>query len=230
MNHVRRNTWLAGDRYPSGMDHDVRFALRGDLDALAVTLADAFSTDPMMAWIYGDEPATPAKIERFMRAALDIGFPHGHVYAASNNGAAAIWGPPDVDMFDDAAVGALFGLLAEQLGPRAGEVGEGLLKISAEHPHDQPHFYLFVLGTSARSQSKGIGSALMDEVLARCDRQGLGAYLESSNVRNVPFYERHGFNVMTEVKISNDFVARPMWREPRPSRAENWGAGSSALT
>jgi ribosomal protein S18 acetylase RimI-like enzyme len=198
------------------MDQDVRFALRDDLDPLASTLADAFSDDPMVAWMYPDPEQRHAQTEAFMRAGLDIGYPHGHVYSAAKNGAAAIWAPPEVDIFDDAAVALLFTLIGEQVGERSAELADGLLRISAEHPHDEPHFYLFILGTAAASQSRGLGSALITDMLDRCDRQGLGAYLESSNIRNVPFYERHGFKVLSEIKISDDFTARPMWRDPRP--------------
>jgi ribosomal protein S18 acetylase RimI-like enzyme len=197
------------------MTTDVSFALRADLDELADALTDAFSADPMMAWIYPDPSTRPEMSRPFMRMALDIAFPHGHVYSVANNGAAALWSPPDVDLFDDAAVVQMFTMLGDQLGDRAAEIGGGLMQIAAEHPHDEPHFYLFVLGTATASQSKGLGSTLMTEVLDRCDRQGLGAYLESSNTRNVPFYERHGFKVLNEVKLSDDFIARPMWRDPR---------------
>ena len=193
----------------------VSFAVQADLDALTETLTDAFSTDPMMAWIYPDASTRTDMLRPFMRLALDITFPHGHVYSVANNGAAALWSPPDVDLFDDVAVEKMFTMLGEQLGDRAADVGSGLMQIAAEHPHDQPHFYLFVLGTATAHQSKGLGSALISDVLDRCDRQGLGAYLESSNIRNVPFYERHGFKVLNEVKLSDDFVARPMWRDPR---------------
>ena len=83
------------------------------------------------------------------------------------------------------------------------------------HP-TEPHYYLEVLGTKQGLQGKGIGSAVMSDVLARCDGEGLPAYLESSNPRNIPFYARHGFEV-------RDLVPRPegappltpMWREPR---------------
>jgi ribosomal protein S18 acetylase RimI-like enzyme len=197
------------------MGNDVRFALRSDLDELEASLTDAFRDDPMMSWIYPDAGTRADLLAPFMRLALDISFPHGHVYGAANNGAAALWSPPDVDLFDDDAVGKMFTLLGEQLGDRAGDVGTGLMKITAEHPHDEPHFYLFVLGTSTAQQSKGLGGALISHVLDQCDRQGMGAYLESSNIRNVPFYERHGFKVLSEVKVSDDFVARPMWRDPR---------------
>ena len=82
--------------------------------------------------------------------------------------------------------------------------------------NEDPITHEFILGTAAASQSRGLGSALITDMLDRCDRQGLGAYLESSNIRNVPFYERHGFKVLSEIKISDGFTARPMWRDPRP--------------
>lgn len=196
----------------------VRHVVRADFDSLERTLADAFSDDPMIAWMYPDEAHRPAQRAQFMRAALEVGFPHGHVYATDGDAGVAIWAPPDVDLFDEAAVGALFALLAEQVGDRAAEVGAGLMAISEHHPQDEPHFYLFVLGTGSAHQGTGIGSTLLRHVLDQCDRQGVGAYLESSNSRNVPFYERHGFRVTAEVEVSADFCARPMWRDPQSGR------------
>jgi len=193
----------------------VRHAVRADLEPLQGALADAFADDPMMAWIYPDADTRPEFTQAFMRAGLEIGFPHGHVYSITPNAGAAVWAPPDVDMFDDAAITNMFTILGEQIGARSEEVGNGLLQINEHHPHDVPHFYLFILCTTRAQQGKGLGSSLMREVLDRCDRQGLGAYLESSNLRNVPFYERHGFKVITEVTLSPEFTARPMWREPQ---------------
>ena len=192
----------------------VRHAVRDDLTQLEASLADAFAEDPMMAWMYPDRETRQQFVSDFMRVVLDIGFPHGHVYTVGSNAGGAVWGPPDIELLDDVAVTQLFSLLGEQLGPRAEEVGGGLISIAEHHPHDEPHFYLLLLGTAQPHQGKGTGSTLISEILDRCDRQGFGAYLESSNGRNVPFYERHGFRVLTEVKVSESFVARPMWRDP----------------
>lgn len=193
----------------------VRHAVRGDLGQLEASLANAFAQDPMMAWLYPDRETRQQYVGGFMRVVLDIGFPHGHVYTVGSNVGGAVWGPPDVELLDDLAVTQLFSLLGEQLGPRAAEVGAGLVSIAEHHPHDAPHFYLLLLGTAQSHHGKGSGSTLLSEILDRCDRQGFGAYLESSNGRNIPFYERHGFRVLTEVKISESFVARPMWRDPQ---------------
>ena len=67
--------------------------------------------------------------------------------------------------------------------------------IEAMHPHE-PHWYLATLGTAVEQQGKGIGGALMRPVLAHCDAEGMPCYLESSKERNVPFYRRHGFEVV----------------------------------
>lgn len=193
----------------------VRHAVRSDLTALEASLTDAFAEDPMMSWIYPDPDTRPQLLPGFMGVILEEGLTHGHTYTVGANIGAAVWGAPDVDLLNDEAVGRLFGLLGEQLGPRAAEVGVGLVSITEHHPRHQPHFYLLLLGTARSHQSKGSGSALVREVIDRCDRHGFGAYLESSNPRNVPFYERHGFRPITEVKVSADFIATPMWRDPQ---------------
>jgi ribosomal protein S18 acetylase RimI-like enzyme len=192
----------------------VRRATVADIDGLAVVLGSAFVDDPMMRWLYSTDATRPVQTVEFMQVALELAMPYGHVYSAGDNSAGAIWAPPGVDIFSDSRAGLLFSLLGKQLGARrAVAAAEGLSRITAEHPREESHFYLFVLGTGPRWQGRGLGRALMDEVLKECEAGGLAAYLESSNVHNVPFYERHGFKVRSEVHVSDEFVSRPMWRD-----------------
>ena len=195
----------------------VRHALRADLDELQAALVDAFAVDPVMTFMYPDPATRPELSGAFLRVMLEIGLNHGHVYAAGRgNDAAAIWAPPDVDLFDAEGAARLWPVLEQTLGERATEVATSLMRLTAARPDDRgPHFYLGEIGTSTAAQSQGLGSQLMREVLDRCDRQGLGAYLESSNIRNVPFYERHGFTVITEIEVAPGCIGRPMWRDPR---------------
>ena len=199
------------------MTPPVRLALEEDLDELQAALVDAFADDPVMTFMYPD-PATRAEGSgAFLRVMLEIGLRHGHVYAAGpRNDAAAIWCPPDVDLFDAEGAAQLWPVLERTLGDRAELVATTLMQITAAHPDDRgPHFYLGEIGTRGTAQSQGLGSLLLREVLDRCDRQGLGAYLESSNIRNVPFYERHGFVVTAELDIAPGCIVRPMWRDPQ---------------
>jgi GNAT superfamily N-acetyltransferase len=94
-------------------------------------------------------------------------------------------------------------------------VSRGLGQVEKAHPKAD-HWYLATLGTEPAAQGKGVGSALMAPVLARCDNEGVPAYLESSKERNVPFYRRHGFEVTGELVLPDGPRIWEMWREPRP--------------
>jgi len=82
------------------------------------------------------------------------------------------------------------------------------------HPKEL-HWYLPVIGVDPPSQGKGLGSALLQHALAECDRQHLPACLESSNPRNNPLYERHGFEVMGVIQSGDSPPVWPMLRKAR---------------
>ncbi len=96
-------------------------------------------------------------------------------------------------------------------------VALGWEMLEREHPHAPPHCYLAVLGTDPRAQ--GQGSRLGGAVRAcstQCDRDGVGAYLESSKERNIDFYARHGFRVTQQIRLLRGPPVWRMWRDPRP--------------
>ena len=55
----------------------------------------------------------------------------------------------------------------------------------------------------------------MRHAVARCDREGALAYLESSNPRNISLYLRHGFEVIGEIRVGAAPLVTPMLRRPR---------------
>jgi ribosomal protein S18 acetylase RimI-like enzyme len=81
----------------------------------------------------------------------------------------------------------------------------------------RPHWYLGYLGTRRGRQGQGLGTQLLREVLAGLDADGVPAYLESSNERNLPLYERNGFRVIGELQaLGYGPTIWRMWREPGP--------------
>jgi ribosomal protein S18 acetylase RimI-like enzyme len=58
--------------------------------------------------------------------------------------------------------------------------------------------HLQIIGTAPAMQSKGLGGTLIEVGFARAEARGVPCYFESTNPRNVPFYERHGFVVLEE--------------------------------
>jgi GNAT superfamily N-acetyltransferase len=58
-----------------------------------------------------------------------------------------------------------------------------------------------MIGVEPHAQGRGLGGALMKHAVERCDADGVLAYLESSNPRNLALYERHGFERVGEIQI-----------------------------
>lgn len=196
---------------------DVRAATEADLPAIGRTLASAFDGDPVWSWLASPRARWTSDSARWFEAdARSQLRGHGEVLVDDQVRGVAIWAPP----------GHWRGTAREALSvalPSARLFRTGLPRAIRQlaameklHPADPPHWYLAILGTDADHQGTGVGSALIRAVTDRCDEQGLGAYLESSKERNVPFYARHGFEVRDEVRVLPG--APPiwlMWREPR---------------
>ena len=110
--------------------------------------------------------------------------------------AAALWLPPDVEP-DHAAMGAL---MEESLRPEIAEDLGSVMKSMAEHHPNQPHWYLPLIAADPNWIGQGLGALLMKHALRRCDEEGIPAYLESSNPRNISLYERLGFNIVGKIQ------------------------------
>jgi ribosomal protein S18 acetylase RimI-like enzyme len=79
------------------------------------------------------------------------------------------------------------------------------------HPHE-PHWYLPWLGVDPALQGRGLGSLMLKHTLRRVDETGLPAYLESSNPKNIPLYERLGFEVLGVIQGGSFPPITPMLR------------------
>jgi ribosomal protein S18 acetylase RimI-like enzyme len=196
-----------------------RFAKQPLADAprLARALASAFQDDPVIAWIFPDEHRRRGVLPAFMEFRLrKLAFPHDEVWMSAGGTAAAVWFPPPGRwQLSRSQRLRLLPPLVRFLGLRTASVLGGLERMEARHPHDRSHWYLFILGTEPAAQGRGLGSALLAQMLARVDADGMPVYLESSSERNLALYGRHGFEVTGEVAIPGGPRIWPMWREPR---------------
>jgi len=197
----------------------VREARAAEAAAVARTLTRSFHDDPVQRFLFPEDRAYQsrglANFELVVRRTFEVGV----AYVGDGIEGASLWLPPGAD-FVDGWRGVVFGLrslLALRGGLSRGARLFGLL--ARHHPHE-PHWYLPVLGTDPGHQRRGVGSALLAPVLARADAEGLPAYLESSKARNIPFYQRHGFEVVRTLKVEGGPEIWPMLRKPNPRAPE----------
>jgi ribosomal protein S18 acetylase RimI-like enzyme len=79
-----------------------------------------------------------------------------------------------------------------------------------------PHMYLWFIGVRPDLHGRGVGRALLAELHADSDREGVPTYLETGTERNVRLYGRAGYDVLGEIELPSG--AR-MWQMERPVAA-----------
>ncbi len=185
-------------------------ASRAQQAAVIGVVTLAFSTDPVARFALPDPEAyldlMPRIAQAFGGAALD----HDSAWCIAGFSGAALWLPPGVGPDHDELEAVIERSVPES---RKEAMGEAFERMGASHP-DEPHWYLPLIGVDPREQGQGLGSVLMEHANTVFDRSGTLAYLESSNPRNIAFYQRHGFEVLRTIRVGECPPITPMLRRP----------------
>jgi ribosomal protein S18 acetylase RimI-like enzyme len=174
------------------------------------TLVLAFSTDPIVRWMYPQPQQYLTYFPNFVKAFAGQAFDTGTAYYVNGYAGTALWFSPGVELNE----APLIALLQESISESRHEQIFAILEQISEYHPNQPHWYLPLIGVEPTQQSKGYGSALIEQVLRRCDRDQIPAYLESSNPDNFRFYERHGFEQLATIQVGDSPPIYPMLRHP----------------
>ncbi|MFF7374482.1 GNAT family N-acetyltransferase [Streptomyces massasporeus] len=198
----------------------IRTAGEGDRELIVRLLDEAFQDDPVSGWVFPVAADRRAKHPALMAAFTDIVLEAGRIDVTEDGSACALWLPVPADEGrgeGDAGDDEGPAHVREAVDPENERI-EAIGRLTAAvHPAGRAHEYLWMIGVAPGRQGEGLGTALIESVLDRCDREGLPAYLEASNARSRTLYERLGFELVGPVLDLPDGPAMwPMWREPRP--------------
>ena len=160
-------------------------------------LARAFQDDPAWVWLVPDPMRRATLLPWLFRIGFDV--TAADVYATRGPIlGAARWLPPGRQTL---RVGATLRALVTtplRLGAATAPFlayGRAVEQLRAEVAGG-PHWYLAGIGVDPAAQRRGIGTALLEPGLAAAARAALPAVLLTNNEANLPFYERHGFEVV----------------------------------
>jgi len=204
LSHVR------SEGLQAAMRTDIRSAQKSESQAVMDCMTLAFASDPSFRYWWRDPTGYLKWFPQFALAMGERGFDHGTVHTTANFEAAAMWLPPGVEP-DETRVDAL-DLPGDA---QTAEISNEIQAAMASYHPKEPHWYLWMIGVDPQFQGKGYGSALLKHMLDRIDADGATAYLESSTPKNIPLYERHGFEIIGLIEVRDVPPITPMLRRAR---------------
>lgn len=175
-------------------------ALSTDKERIIEILTFAFESNASVNYIVKQDEQRMDRIRNLMRYSVRVCSVFGKVVLSDDRNAAALvmHEPKGFSlralMWDLELVFRVSGLRNLKKVMRR----EALIK--EQHPL-KTFYYLWFIGVHPAHRGHGIGSDLLTELLADAESMSLPVYLETSAVRNVPWYEKFGFQVFHEIDI-----------------------------
>ena len=179
-----------------------------DIDAAVAALVLANVEDPVMRFIFDTPLRTMTYSPQLFRALMTQSFDSGCAQWTNDGLAIACWQPPGVRLDD----GPIADIVIKGCAQEKLETLFGLVEEVERYRPNSPHWYLAALGVDPVSQNCGRGSMLLQSRLAECDAMHVPVFLWSSNERNIPFYERHRFEVQAILRAGECPPMIPMVR------------------
>ena len=193
-------------------DPFIRTAIAADAERCLATLTLAFSGDPPCRWAWPDPQQYLEAFPRFARAFGGGAIDHGTALYYEGFSGVALWLAPGTGPDEESLLKVIEDTVADE---RKGAMFLIFEQMDALHPQEA-HWHLPLIGVDPAHQGKGIGSALLSHILNVCDAQNVSAYLEATGPRNIPLYERHGFEVVGSIQVADSPRIIAMSRKPRP--------------
>jgi ribosomal protein S18 acetylase RimI-like enzyme len=191
----------------------IQKATGADLPRIATTLARAFFDDPVFRWTCPDEQRRRRLLPAFFALIAETLQRHDEIHLSADATGAALWAPPGQPPVSDEQADAL-GRRLEQIAGVDAERIFAISKLIDEHHPPGSYYFLQFIGVEPTGQGRGTGSALLAQMLERCDQEGARAYLDATSEHNKRLYERHGFLAGAPYAPDGGPLLWPMWREP----------------
>jgi ribosomal protein S18 acetylase RimI-like enzyme len=194
-----------------------------DIPRLADVLAQAFYDDPVMRWATReDEKRLPALTDLYAQS-LEHDIRYGWVTTTDDLNACAVWLPPEAAKEPTPLLYTLRMLPNYIRWCSARKIGKWLnfIALCEEKRPKTPHYYLDFIGVHPDRQGQGYASALLRYTLTKLDTLQAPAYLESSNPRNNPLYQRKDFITTDEIHLPNGPTLWCMHRKPAKNTTYN---------
>jgi hypothetical protein len=162
-------------------------------------LTKSFEDNQSVNYIVKQDSKRSERIKALMDYSFEVCFMFGEVYLSDDQKGCALVLYPDQKSLSIKSALMDVQLLLNAIGlTRVGKAMSRESAIKSNYPKD-PIYYLWFLGVINSDQNKGIGSQLLKEIIIDSQKQHKPIYLETSTIKNIPWYKKFGFSIYNEL-------------------------------
>jgi len=172
-----------------------------DKQLIVDILADSFQENQSVNFIIKQDKRKATRIRALMDYSFEICSLFGEVYLSDNKKGCALIIYPDKKRTTLRSIYLDLKLTIKCLGIK--NLFKAISResmITKQHPNDLM-YYLWFIGVSAENQHSGIGSSLLQDVINEGNKQKRAVCLETSTLKNIPWYQHFGFEIYQEIDL-----------------------------
>ncbi len=172
-----------------------------DKNLIIDLLTKSFDSNLSVNYIVKQDNSRIKCIQALMEYSIDVCWMFGDVFLSDDNKSCALILYPQQKKTTWKSIWLDAKLIASAIG-----VG-GIIKTMKRESliknlqPKQPMAYLWFIGVDTLYQHQGIGSSLLQEIVLKAIDENLPIYLETSTLKNIPWYERFGFEIYNELNL-----------------------------
>lgn len=165
-------------------------------------LTKSFDTNQSVNYIVKQDSAREKRVKALMDYSFEVCYLFGDVFLSENKKACALILYPDKKKTTFKSIILDLKLILNCVG--ISNIKKALSresKIKKLQPKE-PMYYIWFIGVDPQYQSSGIGSKLLSEVIDDSKQKKRALYLETSTLKNIPWYKKFGFDIYNELDLS----------------------------
>ncbi|ASZ09591.1 GNAT family N-acetyltransferase [Chitinophaga pendula] len=173
-----------------------------DKNLVVDILTKSFDANQSVNYIIKQDQKRVARIRSLMDYSFEMCSAFGDVFLSDDNKACALIVYPDKKKSTPKSTLLDLKLILQAVG--IGNISKTLKRekmINSIQPKI-PMSYLWFIGVDPTAQGRRIGSALLQEIIDYSNSNNRPIYLETSTVKNLPWYEKFGFEVYNEQDLT----------------------------
>jgi Acetyltransferase (GNAT) family len=176
-------------------------ATNKDRDRVIDILAESFDDNQSVNYIVKQDKKRNQRIRNLMEYSFDICYLYGEVFLTNDKSGCALILFPDEKKNNLKSILLDIKLIVSCIG--ISNIKKAM-KRESKIKELQPKklmYYLWFIGVDSYKQNKGIGTALLKEVVEEAHSRKRPVYLETSTLKNIPWYGKFGFKIYNELNL-----------------------------